>query len=301
MNAEQQALERIHKRGGHLVLCHPDKRPLHKNWQHKPPALEAVLNHSGPVGIIPASIGAVVVDVDKGPHSTVIGALMAEPFAIVPTRREGGKHLWFRSDESLGNKQWSIGDAAGDVRSAKGFAILWDPVAVADGLETVNGATVDLKPLLQGRKSPSGVDAVRTAPEGTRNDTLNREAFTAVADGEYDRAAYEQAAREAGLTEQETAATLDSAEKAGKEKAKAGDHLNFARAYAIEYDGGRKYRHARGMWMQWTPNGWVEVTSPLLDMAKVIEKSADPKVKKTVSTSPTHIGVTRYCRRTVKA
>jgi putative DNA primase/helicase len=65
-------------------------------------------------------------------------------------------------------------------------------------------------------------DAVRTAPEGTRNATLNREGYALaglVASGALDDAAYDalaEAARAAGLGEQEIRATLGSAIGAGE-------------------------------------------------------------------------------------
>ena len=63
------ALETLRDRGAHYVLAAPDKRPLRSGWQKTPPDFEAVWQHfakGGLVGVIPASLGAVVIDVDEG-------------------------------------------------------------------------------------------------------------------------------------------------------------------------------------------------------------------------------------------
>ncbi len=63
------ALEALLDRGAHYVLAAPGKRPLQSGWQKTPPAFEAVRYHiakGGLVGVIPASLGAVVIDVDEG-------------------------------------------------------------------------------------------------------------------------------------------------------------------------------------------------------------------------------------------
>src|SRR5690606_31180538 len=66
-------------------------------------------------------------------------------------------------------------------------------------------------------------DAVRTAPQGTRNDTLNKAAFSLgqlVAGGELDEATVvtvlTDAARSAGLTEKEIGKTINSGLSKGK-------------------------------------------------------------------------------------
>ena len=49
-----------------FVLCGADKRPKAKAWLKTPATLDAALRHDGLVGVVPASLGCVVVDVDDG-------------------------------------------------------------------------------------------------------------------------------------------------------------------------------------------------------------------------------------------
>ena len=66
---EADALRAIHGAGGHFLLCTGDKRPLVKEWQNHPADLPAVLAHArgaGLIGVVPGSLGAVVVDLGPG-------------------------------------------------------------------------------------------------------------------------------------------------------------------------------------------------------------------------------------------
>ncbi len=60
------------------------------------------------------------------------------------------------------------------------------------------------------------VQAVRGAPQGARNEILNRVAFKAARDGRFDEGELTEAALDAGLPAREVAATLESAERAGR-------------------------------------------------------------------------------------
>ena len=58
---------------------------------------------------------------------------------------------------------------------------------------------------------PGGVEDVLNAPEGARNDTLNREVFLAAKRGETDFSQYRDAALAAGLDPEEADHTIGSA------------------------------------------------------------------------------------------
>ena len=63
------ALEALHECGAHFVLCRGDKQPVSVAWQKTRPKLPGVEEHAargGSAGVIPASVGCVVVDVDEG-------------------------------------------------------------------------------------------------------------------------------------------------------------------------------------------------------------------------------------------
>ena len=206
------ALATLAEAGAHLVLCGADKRPKAKAWHKAPASLDAALRHKGLVGVVPASLGCVVVDVDEGgdeARQAVISQL-GRPVAEVPTRRDGGWHIWYRSRDAheIGNRAWRHGD----IRGAKGQAILWAPELVAEGLACA-GPVADLM-AVDLDQLPSKRDG---GAVGERNNTLNKSVYLATRNGQpIDEAV--AAAREAGLPEREIAATVESAVTAGKRK-----------------------------------------------------------------------------------
>ena len=148
----ESALEALRDRGAHFVLHGPDKRPIAKAWQKNRPEFEAVVRHSkagGLIGVIPASVGCAVVDVDEGDSAAVREALGA-PLVTVPTPR--GHHLWYRAPGgALGNRTWKLPNAHGDIRGSKGSIIVRDPAAVAAGLDALEDSEpVDLSRLPKG-------------------------------------------------------------------------------------------------------------------------------------------------------
>ena len=160
--------------------------------------------------MVPASLGCVVVDVDEGGEAVCeeMVRLFGRPLAKVMTQREGGWHLWYRSRDAheIGNRTWQ----GGDIRGARGYAILWHPESVAKGL----ACTAPVADLMAGdldRLPPKR----RCAAEGKRNNSLNTSAFLATRNG-LPIEEHVEAAREAGLPEPEIAATVESAVSAGK-------------------------------------------------------------------------------------
>ena len=170
---DTEALRALHARGAHLALMQPDKRPVHKGWLDWPAALDAVLRHAGAGGLIglkPQSCGLVVVDVDRGDSETVIAEVGA-PLARVASRTPGRAHLYYKAPpEPVGNWGWSIGDAGGELRGAKGAVVLWDPPAVA-AVHANGAAPLDVAKLRK-RRTTRGAADVRTAPQGERNNVL---------------------------------------------------------------------------------------------------------------------------------
>ena len=207
-DARKAALATLAEAGAHFVLCAPDKRPKAKSWHKIPAQLDAALRHNGLVGVVPASLGCVVVDVDEGGAAAADAVIsqLGLPLAKVPTQRTDGWHLWFRCREAdeIGNRAWQ----GGDIRGAKGQAILWAPDLVAPGLASAAPVADLLAVDLARLPSKRACGAV-----GERNNTLNRGVFLATLNGQsIDEAV--AAAREAGLPEREIAATVESAQKA---------------------------------------------------------------------------------------
>ena len=136
---------RLLKKGAQLVLAtyrreDTAKVPTSKNWQHLRPDFPTVLHHvqSDPnalVGIIPASMGCLLVDVDQGDHVPFTRA--HPPVAQAPSRRKGGFHLYYQVP--TGTEQTPTGHSIdlmsqhgirGDVRCRDSFAVIWHPSGV---------------------------------------------------------------------------------------------------------------------------------------------------------------------------
>ena len=126
--------------------------------------------------------------------------------------------MWYRSPGSVGNRRWTLGAARGDVRGSHGFTVLWDLEQLVRGLDAAfeEAEPPRLDRLPSPTQTGDGVQAVRGAPQGARNEILNRVAFKAARDGRFDEGELTEAALDAGLPAREVAATLESAERAGR-------------------------------------------------------------------------------------
>ena len=129
-----QALQTIYHSGGHFVLCLEDKRPVWRSWQKLRPGLDVVLAHEGPLGLQPWSISTSALDVDAGDPGELMQAW--PPMAILDSRRSDGKHLYYADTEGRGNGHFEVYGCAGEIRSARGYLILWHDGAghLADAL-----------------------------------------------------------------------------------------------------------------------------------------------------------------------
>ena len=163
----------------HLVLCAPDKRPL-TLWQDvKPTTAEAAAHAAagGLVGIVPASIGCLVVDID---HSIDFAADARRVRAIFGGRAASlrtvetprGRHVWVRAAGAAGNAKWRMTDpiARGDIRCSAGYVICWGGVAAA--LEWAESAP----PVECAAPALTGLLAARRH-KGGRNNALNSSVF----------------------------------------------------------------------------------------------------------------------------
>ena len=133
-------LKVIHDAGAHLVLCrgraegqHRAKSPYWSQWNVQRPTLDVCSAHDGPLGIIPHSIGATALDLDSGDWRR-----LPRSWVNYPTRRKGGRHLYYADDQARGNSSWAAEDCAGEVRGAKGYLCLWDD-AVKRLADALNG------------------------------------------------------------------------------------------------------------------------------------------------------------------
>ena len=233
----REAIEALVNADAHLVLCNQGKHPLSAGWQdeaNRPTAEQAIAHAAagGLLGVIPSSINLLAVDVDTDAAGSDLYASMlhrrglvekaiGEPLATVPTR-SGGGHMLYRAPEGeVGNRRWLYGD----IRGTRGYCVVWDAarwlaaMSAAPAAEPVN---VNALPLTR-NGGHHGPVAIAGAPVGERNDTLNREAFKAVATAKRDGTVvdlrpHRDAALDAGLSADEVDRTLDSAIAGGIEK-----------------------------------------------------------------------------------
>ena len=270
------ALETLHRCGGHFILCTPDKRPIEKSWQKNATSIQRIGTHiasGGLIGLIPASLGCFVVDVDEDGVSGVeaVKTILGEPLSVIETRRSGGFHLWYRtSTETISNRKWELDGSSGDIRGSNGYVILWNCKQLVDALENLyeNAEPVHPKVLPTPlHKKLNGSEAVLAAMPGERNETLNREVFIAAKEGTLDTETFRTAAITTGLSQTETDATIDSAQQAGAVAAKTVPHkqsvltpseIEVAHALAKQFKDTFEYRAARGWYRRESPGGlWV--------------------------------------------
>ena len=132
--SRKQAITYLHDRGAHFVLCH-DKWPLRGfPWRSHTPTLDCVLAHRGNVGLVPFSIETSALDVDRGEPTQL--SLFHPPLVIVPSKRPGHEHFYYRDDTPRGNQRWSAFGCSGEVRSANGYLVMYRgaPVLLAYAL-----------------------------------------------------------------------------------------------------------------------------------------------------------------------
>ena len=216
---DADAYRALHAAGAHFLLCTGDKRPIVKEWQNHPADLPAVLAHArgtGLIGVLPSSIGAVVVDLDPEGAADTTPPLAG--VVVQHATRRKGTHFWYRApDGEVRNRKWARtagGQHVGDVRGSRGFVILWNPGAIAaavigDDFAMTNSIDVSTLPWPRKGKG-SDVEQMRAAANGQRNDLLNRLAFARAQRGE-NMASLRTAALEAGLSVAEVSATIASA------------------------------------------------------------------------------------------
>ena len=120
--ARQAIFGYLQEQGAHFVLC-DGKRPIWKGWQRRRPPVDVVLAHDGNVGLLPASIEATALDVDRGDPAELLAHHPA--WADLPSRRRGGHHLYYPDHTSRDNGTWEAYGCAGEVRSGRGFLVLW--------------------------------------------------------------------------------------------------------------------------------------------------------------------------------
>jgi hypothetical protein len=225
------------------------KVPIVKSWQTGDGASrDAIEHHKGNIGLRTGTLsGVTVIDIDTAKG----GTLPELPDTVTVRTGSGGLHLYYLPPPTpIGNSASKLAPHV-DVRGNKGQVVYpgsihpdtgtpytwldghapWDlplapfPEWALERLTARNGTTPAPPAQLPSRYAQvaldNGVQAIRSASEGSRNETLNRVSFgiaqlaTGFPDERSAQDALRQAALESGLPEQEVTATIASGWAAG--------------------------------------------------------------------------------------
>ena len=179
--------------GAHLVLLGKErdgkwlpKAPFIDDWQKVPaslPSVEGNLSKGRWIGVVPASIGMVVVDVDTGPTGDKyvdldkpaehISRLLGEPSARCITAN-GGIHLYYPVERAEWTRRaWKVeGVGGGDVIHNRQQVVLYEPDVVASAVESRQWTLDSAWPLL---RALCGVDDRPPAPRKPMPDRRDRD------------------------------------------------------------------------------------------------------------------------------
>ena len=72
---------------------------------------------------MPASIGTSALDIDEGDPRELLAHHPA--WAVIASRRPGGCHAYYRDDRPRNNSKWSRYGCTGEIRSGRGYLVLW--------------------------------------------------------------------------------------------------------------------------------------------------------------------------------
>lgn len=229
------------------------KIPIQKGWTSRPDASQEDAERwasEGNIGLITgAASGVLVIDEDTAKGGSV--AHLGLPETVTVNTGGGGRHYYFHHPvEGIGNSAGKLADNV-DVRGDGGQVVFPGSVhpdtnqvyAWAPGLSPEDVGLAELPSevlsVLQGkgkvhaladRHLDRACKTVVRAPVGTRNDTLNRQAFMLgglVAAGQLEEHTVidrlEEAARQCGLDDYEIRATVTRAVGDGRLNAASGD------------------------------------------------------------------------------
>ena len=195
-------IQTLAKAGAHFVLCKSDKRPIEK-WKDKRPnaarAGEWTKNNGNLIAVVPASVGLLVVDIDKNVDSArEIIVQSRAPLSESDTRK--GKHLFYPKTKSrTGNGEWEYGD----IRQDNGYVVMWDTGAIVKAFRQLPGEPFSLD-ILPGLKSRTATVEPGEEDKGGRNNRLWSATFRAgLFDDGSARTNAEKWAKIAGLSDKE--------------------------------------------------------------------------------------------------
>ena len=145
------------------------------------------------IGIVPASVDLVVIDLDSGPRGALRDFLMSKlgvPVVDYPSAK--GHHFLARATGSFKNSRWELQNAdaevvaSGDIRSAAGYAKIYSEEGILAALDLPSEApqTRAVLHALGARRRPAGERNAAANTEAYRDPLTTFQTFAAaVADG----------------------------------------------------------------------------------------------------------------------
>ena len=104
------------------------KRPVWAAWLDRRPDFSAVKDHmdrDGLLGIVPASLGMAVLDVDTGDATQLI--VDYPPWFLARSQRPGRVHLWYKdSEKGRRGGDWRGHGCSGEIIASTGYVVLWN-------------------------------------------------------------------------------------------------------------------------------------------------------------------------------
>ena len=204
-----------------IIRCNTDKTPYRGDYRKEAPpvALSDLVFHidtCGKLGIVPGSVNCAAIDIDHGGErrrTDTEQRLTTEDtdYRVVPTRREGGYHIFVGSEGPIPNFNWE----GGEVRCTAGYVVMHHLSEVLTALTELAGTTTAVTETQLRQILPPRAEG----DTGGRNNTLNKEYYYATLEGDGKRQAETiQTARDAGLPQKEIEKTVRSATKAAEKK-----------------------------------------------------------------------------------
>ena len=235
-----------------------NKTPLRKGQLDGPsgiaPSTAAELAAAPMRGVVPRSLGLVLIDIDAGelPADERVAAverIFGPALGKHPSRREGGWHLWYAADCDFTLGSFNL-DARlyGDVKHDRQYAVVYDRDTLEVAADKVNTA----RPL---QHSILATLCDRGWSGGSRHTTLLRRSWSAAANGQ-DPATVGRIAREAGKPQGEIDRALSKLPAGRVASGLKLSQRDWARAFNACYDvadmAGKTFRFEN-------LQGWLEV------------------------------------------
>ena len=216
----QTPYQTLAKSGAHLVLYSKKKRrPIRKGWIEESADLAELERHvasGGIAGVIPGSLGLLVVDVDLDRHGFSpegVIELLGAPLLRCPSHTPGNEHLYYRNGGGKLPYRWIGGEVLGSTRGAVLYGDAAERlVTILGQVEGAEPPNLALLPKPERKDTKRAQREVETAPEGERNNTLYQSAVRYATRGKNARDLLPGAVA-AGLSREEATETIASAVK----------------------------------------------------------------------------------------